>query len=127
MGEPKSRYFYDFGICECTPCSPNQYYLSFETPGYINKVKTHPQTFSKYIIFINPNLFIMLSRYITSLFAVRHSIPPFYTILRATTSAASRFWLLGVPFLHFGVPFLHFGSTLENHGSSRMDTRWFGT
>ena len=51
MGETKTPHFYDFGTFGRVPGSPNQYYLSLETPGYLNETKT--QSFLKDVIFIN--------------------------------------------------------------------------
>ena len=37
MGEPKNQNFQDFGILNVSPSPKHQYYLSFETPGYLKK------------------------------------------------------------------------------------------
>ena len=41
MGETETPHFYDFGIFGSVPEPPNQYYLSFETPGYLTKMKNN--------------------------------------------------------------------------------------
>ena len=51
MGEPKTPHFYNFGISERVPGSQNQYYLSLETPGHLNK-STKNQTFESTICMI---------------------------------------------------------------------------
>ena len=49
MGEPQTPNFYDFGTFERTLSSPNQLFLSLETPGHQNKnMKRTNDTFSKY-------------------------------------------------------------------------------
>ena len=39
MGELQNPHFYDFGIFERVPGSPNQLCLFLETPGYLTKIK----------------------------------------------------------------------------------------
>ena len=42
MGEPKTPYFYDFGILEWAFSSPNQAFLFLETPGDLKHKQKNP-------------------------------------------------------------------------------------
>ena len=52
MGEPETPHFYDFGICGRVQTPQHQLFLSLQTPGHLNKTRTHPQLW-KYIILVN--------------------------------------------------------------------------
>ena len=54
MGEPKNPHVYDFGILGRVPEPQNQYYLSLETPRYLQHSK------KKRIIF--KNIYIIKSQ-----------------------------------------------------------------
>ena len=61
IGEPQTPHFYDFGILERVPGAQNQLFLSFETPGYLNKFKKNPwnilrDTFLSIPLFWKPNM-----------------------------------------------------------------------
>ena len=45
MGEPKTTYFYDFGIFEPVTKPQNQLSLSLETPGHLTKKQEKSKTF----------------------------------------------------------------------------------
>ena len=53
MGEAQTPHFYDFGILEPVTKPQNQYYLSLETPGHLNKIKKSPWNIFGYIMFVN--------------------------------------------------------------------------
>ena len=46
MGEPTNPHFYDFGIFGRVLEPQNQYYLSLETPGHLNKKQEKYQSIS---------------------------------------------------------------------------------
>ena len=50
MGEPENHHFYDFGVLGRVPEPQNHLVLSFETPGYLNKIKKILGTF---YVFVN--------------------------------------------------------------------------
>ena len=56
MGESQTPHFYDFGISGRVPQPQNQYYLSFETPGYLTEFKKNPTHCFENIMFININI-----------------------------------------------------------------------
>ena len=52
MAEPKNLHFYNcFRISELVAKPQHQYYLSFETPGYLNKTKKSREDNKKHITF----------------------------------------------------------------------------
>ena len=51
MREPQTPHFYDFGISGRVPEPQNQYYLSLETPGYLNEIKKEPWGIFQKILF----------------------------------------------------------------------------
>ena len=56
MGELPNRHFYDFGFSGRVPDPQNQICLSFEPPGYRNKIKNEYQTPLKTLFYEFPNL-----------------------------------------------------------------------
>ena len=52
MGETKTPHFYDFGIFEPVTEPQNQLFLSLETPGHLQKIKTQSQNILKHITYV---------------------------------------------------------------------------
>ena len=56
MGEPNNPQFYDFGIFGRVPEPQNQYYLPFETAGYLKEIMKTSKPLFENIMFVNPKM-----------------------------------------------------------------------